>query len=252
MYLALFLVAILYVSLQKEGRQQPFWRYGVVMAVIVCFPPTRFLVLRYFQDFYAAEALSWFLPVFGVIAFVVMELYGKQWEKWKKRAMLPLVCLLLLLCGHFSGDVQSLQAAAQDGEREEVYELILGQAEGQELLLAAPRELMESARTYNGRLLTVYGRDIWEPELDYAFYGNYEEWAYMLAQYMDEPVEEHREALLHSLVQSGAVWVVFDKENLTFDDKMQYPSTMECEGTLFRRMDETRHYVIYRRSETGT
>ena len=252
MYLALFLVAILCVSLQKEGRQQPFWRYAIIMAVIVCFPLTRYLLLQYFQDFYEVEALYWFLPVFGVTAFAVMELYGKQWKKWKRRLMLPLVCLCFMLCGHLAGSVQPLQAASQNEEREEVCELILEQAGEREILLVAPRMLMESARTYNGRILTVYGRDIWEPELNYAFYDGYEDWAYALAQYMDEPVEEHREEVLDRLVQSGATWVVFDKENLTFDDKMQYPSVLECRGTLFHRMDETRHYVIYTRSEAGT
>lgn len=252
MYLALFLIAILYVSLQKEGRQQPFWRYGIVMSVIVCFPLTRFLLLRYFQDFYETEALYWFLPVFGVTAFVVMELYGKQWEKWKKRLMLPLICLCFMLCGHFAGSEQSRQAVSQSDEREEVYELILERAGEREILLVAPRVLMESARTYDGRILTVYGRDIWEPELNYAFYDGYEDWAYALAQYMDEPVEKHKEEILDRLVQSAATWVVFDKENLTYDDKMQYPTVLECGDTLFRRMDETRHYVIYMRPEAGT
>lgn len=245
MYLALFLIAILYVSLQKEGRRQPFWGYAAVMTVIVCFPFTRFLLLQYFQNYYAPEALYWFLPVFGVTAFVIMEIYGKQWEKWKKRLMMPLICLLLLLCGHLSGSVQPLQDASWDEEQEEVYELILEQAKDREILLAAPRKLMESARAYNGELLTVYGRDIWEAELDYAFYDGYEDWAYELAQFMDEPVEEHREEVLDRLAQSGATWVVFDKENLTFDDKMQYPSVLECEGMHLRRMNETRHYVIY-------
>lgn len=248
MYLALFLIAILSISLQKEGRKQPFWRYAIAMTVILCLPFTRFLVSRYFQDFYETEALFWFLPVFGVTAYSVMDLYGRQWEKWKKRLMLPLVCLLLLLCGHLSGSAQPIEAAVQDEERDTVFELILEQAEERDILLAAPQELMETARIYDGRILTVYGRDIWETELNYAFYDGYEDWAYVLAQFMDEPVEEHREELLHGLIQSGATWVILDKENLTYDEKMQYPSVLECEGVSFRRVDETRHYVIYTRA----
>ena len=81
--------------------------------------------------------------------------------------------------------------------------------------------------------------------MDYAFYGNYEEWAYRLAEYMHESFDENEELLLDQLEQSGATHVVFDKANLTFDEDMHYPSTIKSNNVNYKYMEETHHYVIY-------
>ena len=126
--------------------------------------------------------------------------------------------------------------------------MILRQSQDEQLLFVAPRELLQYARAYDARFLCVYGRDLWEEELNYAFYDGYDPWMYGLAEYMEGPVEEHREALFACLVQSGADFVVFDKENMTFGEDMQYPAELDCGGLILRRMDETRHFVIYTRA----
>lgn len=246
MYLALFLVAMLYWGVYKEKKDSLFF-YGVVGAILVLLPVTQLILELYFQGFYSADAYTWLLPVLGVIAFVVMEIYDKQWKKAQKRALLPLVCLLFVLCGILSQEYVAEANADIKKRTKEVYELVLEQAGEREIVLVAPRELMETARAYDARFVTAYGRDVWEQELDYAFYDGYDSWVYELADCMEKPLEENREQLLKALQQSGANFVVFDKENLTYGESMQYPDTLNYNGMSLRRLDETRYFVIYTR-----
>lgn len=247
MYVALFLIALVYLYLVREEKQ-PFYRYAVLAAVLVLFPLTRKLLALYFQGFYGKEALQWLLPVFGVISFAVMDIYGKQWEKWKKRLLLPTACIVFLLCGYLAGKEPAVRAFENRQEAYEVYELLLKDKEELPIVLAAPQELMEHAREYDAEILTGYGRDVWEPKLQYAFYDTYEPWVYELAAAMNRPVEENREKLLDGLEALGATYVVFHKENLTFGEDMQYPSRLVHESMTLYRKAETRHYVIYARS----
>lgn len=248
MYLALFLISLLYLYLIKEEKQ-PFYRYAVLAAVFVLFPLTGVLFDWYFQGMYAKEALQWLLPVYGVTSYAVMDMYTKQWEKWKKAALLPAACIIFLLCGYLSGSASAAKLMENNQETEEVYNLLLEQKEEDMLvLLAAPRELMEYARQYDADILTVYGRDIWEPELNYAFYDLYDPWVYELAEDMNKPLDEYRQEILSGLAKSGATHVVFDKDNLTFGADMQYPSRLVFEEMTLYRAEETRHYVIYVRT----
>ena len=246
MYLALFLAAMFYLYMVREEKQ-PFFKYGVLSAVLVLFPLTRWILNKCFQGFYEAEAWQWLLPVMGVIAFAVIEIWGKQWEKWKRWAIIPVACLVFLLCGVWSQDYLKKDINKNINEMKEVYDLILNQNTGSEILLVGPQEIMENARAYDGRIITVYGRDVWETDLDYAFYDHYDEWVYGLARHMEKPIIKIGGGLLAELSRSGATHVVFDKENLTFGDDMQYPATLESGGMLLKRMEETRHYVIYAR-----
>lgn len=265
MYLALFLAALLYLYVIHKEKL-PFFGYAVCMAVLVMIPPLNILLQKSFQNFYPAEAMRWLLPVFGVNACAVLELRAGLWENRKKRWLLPAACVLFLLCGLLSGQYETLHYDTTEDEAGEVYELVLEQAQekqekgqqlsektkqtgGVQVSFVAPRELMEGARAYDARILTVYGRDLWETDLDYAFYGNYEEWAYNLAQWMEEPVDGRTGEVFNALRDSGAKYVVFDKENLIYGEDMQYPKEWRAGRTILQRLGETRHYVVYERLE---
>lgn len=254
MYLALFLVAILYFYIAKEEKTK-LYRYAMVAAVLILLPVTRYGVNKYFQGFYGVQYLRWLLPVSVLVACAVVDIYVSQTVKWKKRLILPAICLVLLLSGFLSADyrtdskaysaIDKKEQADMNAEIENVFDIILQAAEERQIILVAPMELMEKARAYDGRLMAVYGRDIRETDLDYAFYGNYEEWAYGLTEHMSEPLEDNKAVLFDELEQSGATYVVFDKEQLTFDDEMNYPDTLGDKTFKLKLVDETRHYVIY-------
>lgn len=244
MYLALFLVAILYLYIVREEKTK-LYRFGVLAAVLILFPVTGWLLDKYFQGFYDKSTLQWLLPIFGIIAFVSVDIYKRQTTKWKKCMVIPAICLVLFMSGFVAYTYLPQETNENSSEIEEVYEMILEEESERQITLVAPKEIMENARAYDGRILTAYGRDIWENDLDYAFYGNYEEWAYRLAEYMNEAFDENEELLLEQLAQSGATHVVFDKANLIFDENMHYPSTIKSSTVKFKYMEETHHYVIY-------
>ena len=244
MYLALFLVAILYLYIVKEEKTK-LYMFSVIATLLVLFPLGGWVLDKYFQGFYDDLFLQWLLPVFVIIAFAAVDIYGKQTVKWKKYAVIPAMCLLLLLSGFLSHSYLSVKVDENHAEIESIYEMILEKGCERQIVLVAPKEIMVNARAYDGRILTAYGRDIWEADLDYAFYGNYEEWAYGLAEHMNQSFEENEELLLDELAQSGATYVVFDKENLTFGEDMHYPAELKSGNMILKGTDETRHYVIY-------
>ena len=248
MYLALFLAAVLYLYVTREEKNILF-KYSVLGIIIVFLPLTGWMLEKYFQGFYRQETWQWMLPVIGVIAYALVDIYGKQWEKWKRYLLIPIACVIFVLCGFFAQSYLPKEEQSRAQEIEEIYDLILSDGGEREVSIVAPKRIMEGARAYDGRLLTVYGRDIWERDLDYAFYGNYEEWAYGLSEHMDASFEENEEVILTELSQSGATHVIFDKENLTFGEDMQYPVTIKNGDMELARIEETRHYVVYARTE---
>lgn len=244
MYTALFLAAILYWYIVREEKTK-LYIFSIAAAIVTLCPLTALVPYKYFQGFYEADSLQWLLPVLAVVSFAVVDIYDRQTVKWKKYAFIPAICIVMLLSGHLSQPYITGGADEGHAEAEEIYDLILDRSGERQAILVAPKEIMEDARAYDGRLMTAYGKDIWETDLDYAFYGNYEEWAYGLAEHMNKSFDENDELIINWLAQSGATHVVFDKENLTFDENMYYPSVLQSGAYTLKRMEETGHYVIY-------
>lgn len=246
MYLALFLMVILYLYIVREEKTR-IYIYAVTAAILIFFPITGMVMEAYFQGFYSALHIQWLLPVFAVIAFGTADVYKRQNVKWKKYMIIPSVCLVILLSGFGTRSYLVTETNDNTEEIAAIYDLILEKSGERQVTLVAPKEIMENARAYDGKLGTAYGRDIWETDLDYAFYGNYEEWAYGLSEHMNESFDENEELILDEIARSGATYVIFYKENLTFNEDMYYPTTLRSDSMTLKRIEETRHYVIYSR-----
>ncbi len=248
MYLALFLVAILYLYLNNDDRNV-YFKFAVLGSVLVLFPLTGIIIDKYFQGFYGGEEIQWLLPVVGIIAFALADGCNRQADKRKKYAIILCGCLLIFMSGFVARGYQSEEEVITADEISEVCELLLEDEGSMQVTLVAPREIMEKARAYDGRLLTAYGRDIWEWELDYAFYGNYEDWAYGLSEHMNEPFKENKDVLPGELALSGATHVVFDKDNLISEDGEAFPKNLQADAVKYGFVATTDNYVIYARAE---
>lgn len=250
MYLALFLVALLFLY-GIRATKQPFYQYGVFMAIIALFPLTQIVLRAYFQNFYGNNHFVWLLPIMPVVAFTTILVYEKLWDKWKKRSMMPIVCILIALCGCMLADGSEAKATSNHSQEEieEIYELILLDAEEDGGLIIGPQEIIYHARTYSAKLRTVYGRDLWEQELTPYFYDEYAPYMYQLHQYFEGSLQENESKFLAAIHESGAEYIVFDKESLTFDKTMHYPADIQYEQEMtLEHFDETGHYVIYKRT----
>ena len=251
MYLAILLISILYLyTIRHSGKD--LLEYGIVSAGLVFFPVTSMALVALFQNFYGKNEIMWLLPMFIIPPYAVAELKEVIPDDGKKKYLIPMVCIIVFLCGWMSFDkaaelyfCQIDDAASYDEEYKEVYDLVLKNAGSGQIVMAAPRELMEHARMYDGRIGLAYGRDIWEVNLDYAFYEANIEEAYDLSKKLSEPMPSYTTSFVKDLVALGTTYVVINKDNLSYGEDMQYPKSFVSGRDRYVRMDETRHYVIY-------
>lgn len=227
MYLAILLVTILYLyTIRHSGKD--LLEYGIVSAGFVLFPVTSMLIVVLFQGFYGYDETMWLLPMLVVPAYAVAEIKDVIPADSRKRFLMPIICIIIFLCGWMSFDKDGQtylcgidDATEYDAEFNEVYDIIIEDAgpagaEGsRKIVMAAPREIMERARIYDGRIGLAYGRDLWEVDLDYAFYEPITEEARDIAEKMEEPLPGYPSGLIKNLLKVGATYLVFDKENLS-------------------------------------
>lgn len=252
MYLAILLIAILYLyTIRHSGKD--LLEYGVVSALVVLFPLTNMLILLVFQNFYGYEESMWLLPMLIVPSYAVTELYDTVPEGPRKKFLIPVVCIIVFLCGWMSFDKAGADyfskindAADYDKEYIEVYDLILDDSDSNPIIMVGPREIMEHARLYSGRIGLAYGRDIWEVNLDYAFYEPNTEHAYDLSKKVEEEIGRFTDTFVTDLIELNVNYVVLNKDNLSYGDDMQYPAKFKKGNKAYFRMEETRHYVIYK------
>ncbi len=257
MYLAILLVTILYLyTIRHSGKD--LLEYGIVSAGFVLFPVTSMLIVVLFQGFYGYDETMWLLPMLVVPAYAVAEIKDVIPADSRKRFLMPIICIIIFLCGWMSFDKDGQtylceidDATEYDTEFNEVYDIIIedagpaGAENSRKIVMAAPREIMERARIYDGRIGLAYGRDLWEVDLDYAFYEPITEEARDIAEKMEEPLPGYPSGLIKNLLKVGATYLVFDKENLSYGEDMQYPAEFSSRKYKYSRFSETRHYVIY-------
>jgi len=230
--------------------------FGIISSVIVLFPLTNALILLLFQHFYCYEETLWLLPLYAIPAYGVTEMYSSITTPRKKALLVPIMCIVFFLCGWMAFDNNSAElqtnisdAVNIDEEYIQVYDFILDyektQLSGKRIVMAAPRKLMECARLYSGDIGLAYGRDIWETNLDYAFYEPNEEAAYDLAQKMEEEIDKYTYTFVKDLHELNVNYLVLNKDNLVYDEDMQYPSEFKNKDAKYHRVYETRHFVIY-------
>lgn len=251
MYIALFLITILYLYIVRKAGK-PIVTYSIIAAFLVLLPVTNYCLGLLYQNFYTGEELYWLLPVFVLPAYTITELYQMNMQAWKKKVMLPIVAIVAILCGWMSFDKATVPAQSEtvilqelDKEWIEVYEKILPHNP----VMVAPKELMIHAREYSGEIRLPYGRDLWEVNLDYAFYDPYEEYLYDIALRVEENIPDKPLTLIDMLAKTQANVLVINKDNLSYSEDMQYPEKLKGSRTYFERFDETRHYVIYLKHE---
>ncbi len=187
------LAAFVYLIMRK-GRLGPagrLVRYGGIAAALCICPVTAALLMRYQTSFYDYQWIWSAVPVTALIALGGTVFLTDQWKKggWRTylyNAALTVLCVgALALCGRL-GECQ-VDAAAQQDERVQA-EAVLAQTRevfGEEFCLWAPQEILEYARTWDGRICLLYGRDMWDAALHAYSYDIYPEGAESLYQWME-------------------------------------------------------------------
>lgn len=173
---ALFLLTVLMFAVLSlgEGGQKRLLRYGAVMGFLCICPVTAAVLMQYQTTFYDYQWIWSMVPCTAVTACGGVLLLDRLWRDdacagWRRGIVLAGILALILLCGGSAGSKRDVRE-----EREKTARTLEAISEGQEgICLWAPEEILEYARSLDGSLTLVYGRNMWQERLNVYSYDIY-------------------------------------------------------------------------------
>lgn len=255
-YAVLLIVVLMFFWFRREAcKEKILLVYTTVMTVCCIFPVSAALLMAYQTRFYDYEWVWNYVPVtlmiaYGAVIFIewLCEYYrqnGKGYGRWNRYipvGVTALVIILIFLNGSLGQAVPEAQAdSIQQQRAEDILNMLVETAEGDELCLWAPKEIMEYARTQRADIRLIYGRDMWEAALGAYSYETYSEDEQMLYQWMCNAEQTGKEnyKIDDDNVIKGAVCVkTAVKEGA---NRILLPDTMESKNvkTLAKRVKAT-------------
>ena len=226
---ALFLAAVLYLSLGRKlrGPRGRLVIYGGIAAALCIFPVTAAALMKYQTLFYDYPWIWSYVPLTAVIALGGTIFLTEQCKSDRgivKNTILVLLCVgLLALCGGMGRGGTDTEAAAR--EREQVCDVLETAKEscGEEFCLWAPREILEYARSVDGGICLLYGRNMWDAALDAYSYDVYSketgelyEWMEHLRDYGQETSEAEVRAHVGQAFAMGADCILLPKAEASY------------------------------------
>lgn len=167
-----------------QGARKAFLLYGSVSALCCAVPVTAAALMLYQTRFYDYEWIWALVPVTAVIAWGAGELL-KDGELCrllfsfggKKGLAAGLTAVLLtgtaFLCGSLGGTPDKLQELSALKETERLLQSVTEGGQRKDVVLLAPKEIMENARALDGSIRLPYGRNMWENALNGYSYDVY-------------------------------------------------------------------------------
>ena len=212
----LFCVAVLVLCLKHAFFSKQGWPVlCIVFGVLVLFPVTSVVLLKVYTPFYNWKDLQQLFPLVLIVAFGAVELYGllrkqdvpgvglRQHAKNVISGGFVIVCLLVAtnFCGLEQG-----QKADEHGiplESAEVFEALWQVIGEEQVVLAAPPEMLQYARLYEPAWRPVYGRDLWSGKSASYINSGYD-WEHKYYTLLEDArlPEEECESLI-SLINEG-------------------------------------------------
>lgn len=189
---ALLIVAILFLrACYEKIRHQELWIYSAAVTVCCMLPLTAALLMLYQTRVYDYRWIWSMVPLTAVIGYAatvfLTEYLPDQGQRGKKRVM-PAACFLLvvfLLSGGLDTSLYAAEGLEEEKHAEEVLSGLRERLPDRELMLWAPREIMEYAREYDSSIRLIYGRNIWDPSLSVYIDDVYSPEVYELQRWMD-------------------------------------------------------------------
>lgn len=167
--------------------------YTLVMSLLLLIPVTAVFVMMYQTAFYDYEWAWSMVPVTAVLAYGAVCLLKKNLKKGKLLWGILGVAAILCLCGNQGTlmTVSGKEAMARENTAEILQELSALDVE-KPCILWAPKNIMEQVRRRDGKILLIYGRDMWDVKAgayDYEAYSAELTNAYVWLEVMTEQAE---------------------------------------------------------------
>ena len=153
--------------------------FALIASVLLLCPITATVGVIYQTAFYDYEWLWSMVPITIILSYATVLVYDTKVENGsrKKKASLVIMFLFLLFwCGN-QGILQTVdaEAAEQQEKASHVIGVLKQETLSEDVVLWAPKSIMQEARRQTGEVKLVYGRDMWEPKAgayDYETYSD--------------------------------------------------------------------------------
>lgn len=195
-YVALLLLVLLFLWFRKEEEKEKLLlNYTTLVTFFCIFPISAAALMTYQTRFYDYEWIWNYVPLTMMIAYGGTLFLTKYWEDYKKNiwkciGITLLVLAVIVLCGSMGQRSFGKENARNERtEAQQVLGLVLEETDRQDICLWAPREILETARAYDGNIRLVYGRNMWDAALgaySYEIYGEAEESLYRWMSWIQE------------------------------------------------------------------
>lgn len=252
-----------------EEKGSRMLMYTLVMSILLICPLTAVAVMIYQTAFYDYEWAWSMVPITAVIAYAGAWLIDKGFSKKKKLLGVLLAVAVLFLCGN-QGTLQVVET--KEALAAEAAGKILQSLEGLggtgQKILWAPKNIMQEVRRQDGKILLIYGRDMWDEKAGAYDYESYNEsltnaylWLESMTELtetaagMEEPLkslkllcqekqlDEQTEGYLWIMVDAGVNTYVFP--NLLADYLQEDLESIAAQRMLTVRTAYTEEYTIY-------
>ena len=232
MWICFCIALIICFFLGKEKRKKI-----VTVSIILCVIIINPVVYRLIGDRFLSGVywrLFWTLPIVTAIAVVLTELTARvRWE-WLRAVAVAALCLVIALTGRSvinhgtymraENDYQIPQAAI------DVSDIVLEAAEGADVQIVAPDDLVCYIRQYTTKIKLAYGRDSW------GFINTPQSWQMEIYDLM------HSEEMDYRLLRETAYG--YETRYIVFDTKLRnLPENMSELG--FKPVGTTGQYSVY-------
>ncbi len=284
MYIGVFFAAMLFLWLvygkriSKESEKAKLYLYSLGITLSILFPVTAFILLKYQTAFFTYSHLFLLIPMLPVVAWAMTEFVTWVREEFiteKKNpsgSKIPLFlkkkpwlgeCAAVILLGLVLWMAGSLSfaneptAEAVNGEKipAEILRVlqILQEDEAMEPgcdVIVAPEEVLEYARAYSADLKLLYGRNMWQKELNAFTYDIYPAEVVDFYQWFSTVKYELRWVKTEITTAEAAAILVQNNCNVLVLTKAQLAEEEIAEefGKIgFKTVEETEGYVILKR-----
>ncbi len=188
---AVLLVALIYLGLRGAyGRCRHLYVYAGVMTAACIFPVTAAFLMQYQTAFYEYRWIFSLVPLTAVCAWGITAFAEQCWEGfclkvWKRALPVTVLflCALFLSAGPGGSKLSFRQTREEREHADSVIEQLVAMKE--DVCLWAPREILQYAREQNGEIRLLYGRNMWERELDGYSYDTVSESMKALYRWME-------------------------------------------------------------------
>lgn len=167
--------------------------YTAVMCVLLICPVTAVAVMIYQTRFYDYEWAWGLISVTAVIAYGAVVILDKYFEKRKLFWGVVIAVAILALCGN-QGMLRTVDAveARSRTDVQEILQCIQKESSISQKVLWAPKNIMQEVRRQDGKILLIYGRDMWDEKAGAYDYEAYDESLIQAYIWLENMAEQER------------------------------------------------------------